>query len=609
MSRDKFIGFHWLPWLHVTVLGLLLCMLSGCDDWGTKPGDVSDLSAVASDASVTLTWTDPADADLDHIAITWTPDDPDEPMTVEAGVEEALITGLTNEEEHTFTVTAIDEDGNESDGVAIIATPHAAPDNASVSVFYVATDGNDSNPGSAAQPWQTIQKAGDAAPAGSTICVRGGVYQEQVQINVSGSAAAGPITFRNAEGETPVLDGTGLSVPEQPSGIFLIADQSYITIQGFEIRNYRTAVPGAVPVGIHVTGSSHHIQIRNNRIHAIETNAPVDADLLGADAHGIAVYGTKAPASINNIEIEGNELYDLKLGSSETLVVNGNVENFTVSGNTIHDVDNIGIDIIGFEGTAPDGAYDQARQGLISGNTVYNVSSYGNPAYGDEYCAGGIYVDGGADTVIEQNIVYAADIGIELASEHQGRSTSRITVRNNFVYENRVTGISLGGYDELRGSTQECVIVNNTLYNNDTLQDGSGEIGLAFDTRNNIITNNILYANEQSLLIENSFATNSGNLVDYNLYYAPAGSQESEWRWKNQTYQGFDAYQQATGNDAHSLFTDPRFVSLVQPDLHLQPGSPAVDAGDTLSEAGTQDIDGGSRVQGSGIDIGADERP
>ena len=51
---------------------------------------------------------------------------------------------------------------------------------------------------------------------------------------------------------------------------------------------------------------------------------------MGADAHGIAVYGTSAPDSVHNIVIDGNELYDLILGSSEGLVLNGNVSQFII---------------------------------------------------------------------------------------------------------------------------------------------------------------------------------------------------------------------------------------------------------------------------------------
>ncbi len=583
------------------VIFLLIHFLTSCDSSDPGPQQVTSLLAASGDSTVTLTWADPAYDNLDHIEITWSPEGPAAPEVIDAGVQTASITNLTNGTEYTFGVSTVDTDGNMSDSVTITATPDVEGE------FYVAVDGDDNNPGTLLQPWKTVQKAANTVPAGSTVKVREGIYNELVTINVSGSVSAGFITFRNFDSETPVLDGTGLSVPDEDSGMFLIVNKSYIIIQGFEIRNYRSSERDTVPVGINIRGASHHIEIRDNLIHNIETNASVDADLSGADAHGIAVYGTEAPASANNIIIDGNEIHDLKLGSSEALVINGNVELFTISNNIIHDLDNIGIDVIGFEETAPDESFDQARNGIIINNTVYNISSFGNPSYGDEYGADGIYVDGGKDTVIERNVVYNADIGVEIASEHRNRATSNITVRNNFLYNNILKGISLGGYDRLRGSTENCMIVNNTLYHNDTQQDGSGEIGLTYDTRNNIIKNNIFFANEQSLFIDNNFKENSGNIVDYNLYFSQAGSDGSEWEWKDQDYGSFEEYKNATGNDAHSLFANPEFVDPDMPDLHLKPGSPAIDSGDSISQAGESDIDGQDRVQDAVIDIGADE--
>ena len=61
-------------------------------------------------------------------------------------------------------------------------------------------------------------------------------------------------------------------------------------------------------------------------------------------------------------------------------MVNGNVTNFRITHNVVHDNNNIGIDIIGFERTAPDPAADQARDGVVSGDLVYNITSRGNPA-------------------------------------------------------------------------------------------------------------------------------------------------------------------------------------------------------------------------------------
>jgi len=244
-------------------------------------------------------------------------------------------------------------------------------------IFYVAPNGDDNNPGTFLQPWATLQKAADTAVAGSTVYARGGTYNEAVTIGVSGSVDGGYIVFQKYRDETPVIDGTGLTVPSDAAGLFLIEDRNYIVIEGFEIRNYITSTRDVVPAGIHVRGTSHHIELRNNRIHHIETHAPLSGGLLGADAHGIALYGTSATGSIHNIIIDGNELHDLVLGSSEALVLNGNVEDFEITHNVVRDCDNIAIDCIGFEGTCPNPVYDQARDGEISGNRVYNISSYG----------------------------------------------------------------------------------------------------------------------------------------------------------------------------------------------------------------------------------------
>ena len=447
------------------------------------------------------------------------------------------------------------------------------------SIYYVATDGNDSSSGTLVSPWATIQKAANELVSGDTVFIRGGIYYEKVTLNVSGSENEGYINFLNYENETPILDGTEIVVPEDYNGMFLIVDQNYIKIEGFEIRNYRTSIPDNIPVGINIRGASHHIQLRNNHIHNIETNASVDNNLMGADAHGIAVYGTSSNP-INNIIIDGNELHNLKLGSSEGLVLNGNVTVFTVSNNIIHDCDNIAIDFIGFEDTSPDGNYDQARNGEVSDNIIFNISSFGNPSYGDSYSAGGIYVDGGRDIIIERNIVYNSDIGIEIASEHFGNATSFITIRNNLLYNNRMTGIAMGGYDSYRGSTENCLIINNTLYHNDTLEDGNGEILLQFDTKYNVIKNNIFYANNQNLMIGNPFSQNLDNIVDYNLYFSSEDMMFSEWEWKGELYQGFSNYKLAAGNDNHSLFDNPQFSDLLNQNFSIQFNSPCIDAGD-----------------------------
>jgi hypothetical protein len=467
--------------------------------------------------------------------------------------------------------------------------------------FWVAPAGDDSASGSQGSPWRTIQHAAQAVPAGSTVNVRTGTYHERVSVDVSGSASAGPVVIRNAPGEHPILDGTGLAVPPDFNGLFDVAGQSYVTIQGFEIRNYRTAESGHDPAGIFVTGASDHISILGNRVHDIETNVQ---NASGGDAHGIAVYGTDSGHAISDVVISGNEVYGCKLGSSESVVVNGNVEGFSITRNTIHDNNNIGIDVIGYEGKASDPSVDVARDGVVSGNLVYNIDSYGNPAYGNDRSANGIYVDGGRDVIVERNVIHDVNIGMEFASEHAGRSTSYITARNNVVYHSDVIGLAIGGYDPKRGNTEHCTIVNNTFY-----QDHGVELLVQFNTRDNLIENNVVDANSHRQFLRNIYRENSGNVLDDNLYFASGGGEAGTWQWKGTTYHSFGSYVRATGNDRHSRFADPGFVDPAASDFRLAPGSPAIDAGAYLPAAGTLDAAGVPRAGGGAIDAGAFERP
>jgi hypothetical protein len=119
------------------------------------------------------------------------------------------------------------------------------------SSFYVSTTGNDSNPGTQTAPWRTVQHAVDTVRAGSIVNVRGGVYEELVSIKASGNATDGYITFRSYPGETAILDAEHFT-PSGRQGVLTIHNQSYVRIEGFEIRNFRTAEHRLAPLGISV---------------------------------------------------------------------------------------------------------------------------------------------------------------------------------------------------------------------------------------------------------------------------------------------------------------------------------------------------------------------
>ena len=475
------------------------------------------------------------------------------------------------------------------------------------SSFYVSTTGNDSNPGTQTAPWRTVQHAADTAHAGSTVNVRGGVYEELVSIKTSGNATDGFITLRSYPGETAVLDAEHIA-PNDRSGVLTIHNQSYVRIEGIEIRNYRTAEHRLTPLGISVMGAGSHIELLKNNVHHIEqTFDGRDSPGRGGNAFGIAVYGTDAKTPISELVIDGNEVHHLKTGSSESLVVNGNVTNFRISHNVVHDNNNIGIDVIGFERTAPDPAADQARDGVVSGNLVYNITSRGNPAYRNDESSDGIYVDGGTRVLIEQNVIHDVDFGIELASEHQNRATSYVTARNNLIYRCHTAGVSIGGYAPERGHTEHCTVVNNTLYDDDTSATGSGEFQMQWNMADDIFENNIVYAGARCLITVNKSQVEKNQppvTIDHNLYYCASGSKSSTWKGASATVTGFDNYVQSTGNDHHSRFLDPRFVDAAK-DFHLRSDSAAIAAGTTDGvPMGELDLEGSPRVKSGHIDIG-----
>ncbi|MGA9643247.1 MAG: right-handed parallel beta-helix repeat-containing protein [Terriglobales bacterium] len=524
--------------------------------------------------------------------------------------------------------------------------------------YYVSTTGNDSNPGTMGSPWLTIQHAANSVSAGATVYVFGGVYGESVNFPASGTATA-PITFESYSGQTAVIDGTAVkcctsnpaSSGNNTQGLINIVSQSYIIINGFEIRNFTTSKAANVPAGVWITGSGSGVQLLNNLVHDITTTKEKNGN-----AFGISVYGT-SQTPISYLVISGNQVYSLRTGESESVNVDGNVTNFSITNNLVHDNDNIGIDAIGYEGVGPVG-YDEAMVGEISGNTVYNISGRTNPGEGHEYDADGVYCDGCAYVTIERNLVHDVDYGIEVASEHKicqsngtewsgpngtgtpGKGTypcngRYVTVRNNVVYNSNACGISIGGYANRVGGSAQVVIVNNTLYNNDTKNQGAGEFQIQYHSgsaQGNFFENNIAYAGTQNGWIH-SFVKPTQSYpappatLNWNLYYSVAGYVKGtsiDWA-RTKSYSSYSNYQSVTGEDADSPNADPLFVNLggMPPDFDLSANSPAINAGSTSlscsvgwcdpngsspnSIYGSTDFMGNPRTNGSSIDIGAYE--
>ena len=356
---------------------------------------------------------------------------------------------------------------------------------------HVAADGSDeAGDGSEDAPYATIDWAAEEAP-GSLILVHGGDYGPvKLGPECSGSKAS-PTIIRAAEGASAVVHG------EKDIGISL-TDTCHISLEGLETTggthgiDYRsTRDAGDRPLT--------DISIRNCKVHGVR------------GIHGISVYACNDIAPVGDLTIEGCEVYDCECGSSESIVLNGNIEGFLIAENNVHDNNNIGIDMIGFEGTAvhtdeesgknPYEA-DRVRNGICRDNVVYNISADGNPAYYEdgEYdlCADGIYVDGGCDIEICNNFIFNCDIGLEVATEHSPEDNELFSVSGIRVHDNVIaectgwTGICFGGYDSDLGFTEECEFDHNTLVDNST------QIGVQ-RSRNNRITANLIIGGETAV--------------------------------------------------------------------------------------------------------------
>ncbi|RDW17474.1 hypothetical protein CWR48_13190 [Oceanobacillus arenosus] len=430
--------------------------------------------------------------------------------------------------------------------------------------IYVAIDGNNQNAGTKSKPFRTLGKAASEANAGTTVFIRKGNYNEKLVVKHSGTKSK-PITFKAYNNEKVVLSGKELKDVEGDTSLVTINNKNYVTISGLIIQDLSTDLTDETVIGIYVTGESNHITLENNNVQRIETHAD------DGNGHGIAIYGT---GTMKDINISNNILEDLKLGSSESLVLNGNIDGFKVENNIVRRSDNIGIDLIGYEGISNDKKVDYVRNGIVKNNQVYEISSYGNPAYGEDYSAGGIYVDGGKNITIEKNTIYKSDIGIEATSEHDYKYADNIKIINNSIYDNYYTGISIGGYDEDRGGTINSTISQNILYRNDTKGLGGGQLLLQHDTKNNLIERNMLTAGPSRIFISNYFTTNQENKLQRNVFHKEKG-EKGIWIWKAEEYTSFAKFKNASQSDEKSGYLDPGYQNASKYDFSLKKDSPA----------------------------------
>ena len=491
---------------------------------------------------------------------------------------------------------------------------------------FVSPTGHPGAAGTRQDPLASVNEAVARLPHGGSVLLRGGTYAQRIALR-----GVHRVTVRPFHHERVILDGSSLTPPRDRSALVTVVDSTRVAVRGLDIRDYDTTSTRAVPIGIYVHGASSHVALVGNHVHSMG-NYNGTLGSFDINAHGIAVYGDRARHPITDLRISHNEVDHLALGASESVVVNGNVDHWRITHNRIHDDNNIGIDAIGFEPTLSGPARytraNRARHGVIADNVIRNIISRGNPAYyeggGWCNCADGIYVDGGTGIRVQRNRLVGNDIGIEVAAENARGSADHVVVADNFVSRSGYVGIATGGYCDghadcggvQTGRAFANRFLHNTLYADNQFADGSPEILVQYHCTRTVIRGNVVRATGPAHALIGTVpraqhdASSTAPHLDGNLYFASGGPGRASFGVLGVTYTGWRAYRTATGQDAHSRYADPRLRHPARGDLHLRAGSPAVDAGLAIAPwwVGRRDIDGQPRVQGSRIDIGADER-
>lgn len=334
--------------------------------------------------------------------------------------------------------------------------PHIKKAQAAGSTYYVATNGNDSNPGTEAQPFLTVNKGVSVLTPGDTLYVKNGTYAEALEdVIPSGTSWSNAVTVAAYPGHSPELKPSGTARVLYFSG----GDDSYIVIDGFVLNGENLSSDV-----VKITTGSNHIRIKNSEVKN-GTNqgiivTPTNSDYnefinlnvhdngTTSGAHGI--YIRTANNLIENSNIYSNFYASVKFTNP--------AKNNTLRNNTLHDSGTTGV-VLGIETTD-------------------------------------------ANTYIYNNLIYGNALGFETTT-----SLDDYYIYNNTIYDN-TTGFSVTFTAGDFGPAHDLYIYNNIFYNNST-----AGIQLSDDAYTNIfIKNNIFYRSDDNIIDPGGVTTQEGNI-------------------------------------------------------------------------------------------------
>jgi hypothetical protein len=425
---------------------------------------------------------------------------------------------------------------------------YATPSHAST--YYVDKNhpsASDDNAGTLNSPWMTIQHASEMVAAGDTVFVRAGTYFENIYLDQGGNETDGHIVFAAYPGETPVIDGEG--VTESGNGVILAAPR--IKMLGFEIRNWEEN-------GIWIE-EAPYFEVSDCEVHDV--------------TYGIGVSEGTHDFAFNRVVVHHFTLYGFDVTSSEGTYCYNGVFNDCLA----HTGRDPGQNVDGFalgHGDQYGFVFNRCiTYGVFDGFDISSRNTILNRCLAYD-CGNGAY------KLWQDNIKLINCIGYQCESAVV-----------ELDWDDEPGKVELSNCTFFQGETFLVWVENNNdaldMYN--CILAGGSNIGLAFEEMGtaNYRGDYNLFQNENP-----SRAVAVAYTDEFSLDDVAAGI------WT--TYSGQDSHSLVAGSAA-GLFMDPN-----QPDLHLQSSSPAIDKGDN-NHAPNEDYDGNPRPVGAKVDIGAFE--
>jgi len=356
-------------------------------------------------------------------------------------------------------------------------------------MYYVATDGDNSNPGTEALPWLTPQYAANVADAGDTVIFKDGLYiiasDSSLRLSKKGSAD-NPIIFRamamhgaRIHKDTTGSDATiSIGVYDGANGGWQEHQEMYIVLDGLEvtggkmhgiqsagggqliIKNCKVHDTGQDPIKIN-NGADYTV-LENNEIY---NSGVIDACSLGCNSDGIDI------TSSDYVIVRENHVHDIL---SWGMYVKKGSEFAIIERNKFNDIGEGGIGI---------GESTVAYNTIARNNILYNINNtclqfagakdskfYNNTCYNVSIVDGDIWA--GLRAVPAQHT--------EGAKPGDDKYSRNVEFKNNIVVINNAQGFAFRASDPTFGTGTKQENIQQLHSDNNLFFNLIGGIGYGF---------------------------------------------------------------------------------------------------------------------------------